>query len=92
MLLEMKGATDRISCHFGPFFALSPPENPKNHIFEKLKKASEDNIILHMCTINDYHFLSFWIAFCPFTPLPLMDSKNQNFERMNPLTTPKIKF
>ena len=23
--LDMEGVTDRISCHFGPFFALLPP-------------------------------------------------------------------
>ena len=48
----------------------------------KLKKASGDVIVLHMCTINDNHmiygswdmehdkqnFLSFWTVFCPFTP------------------------
>ena len=49
----------------------------------KLKKETGDITILHICTINDYHtmngswdlewdrqnFLSFWNAFCPFTPL-----------------------
>ena len=34
----MWSMTDRIFCHFGPFFALLPHKNPKNHNFEKLKK------------------------------------------------------
>ena len=66
---------------FLPFY---PPNNPKNHNFEKLKKKNPgDIIILHMCTINDDHmmygswdmkpdkqnFLSFWTVFCIFTPL-----------------------
>ena len=69
--------------HFGLFFALLPPNNPKNQNFEKMKKTPRDIIILHMCTINDNHmmygswdmehdrqnFLSFWTIFCPFTPL-----------------------
>ena len=56
MIPEIWCATDRIFCHFGPFFALTksphPPSNPENQNFEKMKKASEDIIILHMCTIN----------------------------------------
>ena len=62
---------------FSPF----TPNNPKNQNFEKLKKISEDIIILHKCTINDNHmmygswaikcnrqnFSSFWTIFCPFT-------------------------
>ena len=65
---------------FLPFY---PPNNPENQNFEKLKKASGDVIILHMCTKNDDHiiyaswdmecdrnkFLSFWASFCSFTPL-----------------------
>ena len=72
------------------FFSFYPPNNPKNQNFEKLKKMSGDIITLHMCTTNDTHImygswnikrngqnlLSFWTAFCPFTPL----------------TTQKIKF
>ena len=39
---------------FRPFFALlPPPNNPNNQNFEKMKQATEDIIILHMCTIND---------------------------------------
>ena len=57
------------------------PPNLKNQNFEKLKKKPGD-IILHMCITNYNHiiygswdikhdgqkFLSFWTAFCPFTP------------------------
>ena len=36
-------------CHVGPFFALDPPNNPKNQNFEKMKKKPrEDIIILHV--------------------------------------------
>ena len=28
-------------CHFGPFFALSPPNDPENKKFEKTKKLLE---------------------------------------------------
>ena len=45
--------TDRIFCHFGPFFALLPPNNLKNQNFEKMKKICGDIIILCVCTIND---------------------------------------
>ena len=39
---------------FGPFFALYPlsptlPNNPENHNFEKLERASGDVIILNLC-------------------------------------------
>ena len=49
-----------------------------------------------MCTINDSHmmygsrdmewnrhnFLSFWVIFCPFTPLTIKKKKNFFFENM----------
>ena len=55
----------------------------ENQNFEKMKKISEDIIILQMWTINDSHmmygssdmedarqkFLSFWAIFCTFTAL-----------------------
>ena len=66
--------------HFLPFYQ---PNNPKKQNLEKMKKMPEDIIILRMFTINHNHimycswdmkcdeqnFLSFWTAFCPFTPL-----------------------
>ena len=48
--------SDRMFCHFGPFFTILPPNNPENHNFEKMKKT-EDVIILHMSTINYYHMM-----------------------------------
>ena len=36
-------------CHLGPFFALYPPNNPKNQNFEK--KMLGNIITLHICTI-----------------------------------------
>ena len=49
--------TDRIFCPFGPFFALLPTNNLKNQHFKKMKKTPGGIIILHMCTINDYHIM-----------------------------------
>ena len=37
--------------HFGLFFALLPPNSPKNQNFKKMKKPPGD-IILQMCTKN----------------------------------------
>ena len=83
MVPEIWSATDRISCHYGLFFAFYPPKEPENQNFEKMKKTLDDIIILQMFTLNDslmiYGFsdkecnrqncLSFWMVFCPFTPL-----------------------
>ena len=81
---EIGSKTDRIFCRFGPFFVLLlSPKNPENQNFEKMKKASEDVNILHMCTkiriiwcilpeiwsMTDIIFLSFCTIFCPFTQL-----------------------
>ena len=38
--------------HFGLFFALLPPEQPKKSKFRKNEKKPGDMIILHMCTKN----------------------------------------
>ena len=84
MVPEIWSVMDRIFCHFGPFFALLPPYQPKKSKFWKNeKKTPGDIIILHMCTLNDNHmmygccdmerdrrnFLSFWTIFCLLTPL-----------------------
>ena len=68
--------------HFGQFFALWPPNRPKNEHFKKMKKTG-DIIILHNWTKNHNHMLycswamardgcncyfSFWAIFCPLTP------------------------
>ena len=55
MVPEISSGTDRISCHFGLFFALLPANNPENQNFEKMKKAPGDIIILHMSIINKNH-------------------------------------
>ena len=74
--------SDKIFCHFGPFFALLPSLK-KSKFWKTEKKTPGDIIILHKCTINDNHmmygswdmkhgrqnFLSFWTVFCSFTPL-----------------------
>ena len=68
---------DRIFSHFGPLFALSPPNSLENQNFEKMKNVSGGFIILYMCTINENHmmygswdmecnrqnFFSFWVIF-----------------------------
>ena len=64
---------------FWTIFALLPPNNMKNQNFEKLKKELGDIIILYKCTKYHDHMLycsrdmaryfSFWVIFCPFTPL-----------------------
>ena len=65
---------------FLPFYT---PNNLKNKNFEKMKKETQDIIILHRCTISDNHmmygswdmehdehnFLSCWTVFCLFAPL-----------------------
>ena len=38
--------------HFGLFFALSPPSQPKKSKLKKWKKSPGEIIILHMCTKN----------------------------------------
>ena len=93
MVPEISSTTDKFFCHFGPFFTLSPPNNPKNQNFEKMNKISGDIIILHRCTINDNHMMhGSWDMkrdeqiFCHFGPffalLPHKILKNQNFEKL----------
>ena len=43
-----------ILSHFLPFY---PPNNPDNQNFDKMKKASGDVIILHMCTKHYNHMM-----------------------------------
>ena len=38
MVPEIWSITDRIFCHFGPFFSFLPPNNLQNQNFEKMKK------------------------------------------------------
>ena len=48
---EIQCVTDVILIfYFGLFFALLPPNDPKNQNFKKKKKMPGDIIISHMCT------------------------------------------
>ena len=82
MIPEIWSATDRIFCHFRPFFALLP----KTQNFE-IKKPPEDIIIFHKCTKNHDHMHKIWCVmdvivifnFGIFFALLLPNSpKNQN--------------
>ena len=57
MLPEIWSMTVIIFCHFWPFFAFYPTNNPKNQNFEKMKKMHRDFIILDKCTKNHDHML-----------------------------------
>ena len=74
--------------HLGHFLLFYPPNNPVNQNLEKIKNAC-DTTILYMCTKTPDHmvftswdmgathnFLSFWVIFCPFTPLLAPKIKN----------------
>ena len=70
------------------FLAFYPPNNSKIKILKKRKKIL-DIIILYICNIYHNHdmygswdmerdsnnFLSFWVIFCPFTPLIIQNIK-----------------
>ena len=79
-------------CHFGPFFAPLPANDPENQDFEKIKKILGGIIILQNCTKNHDHILHcswdtkhdrcyFYFSFWPIYLLfyPPNDPKNQNF-------------
>ena len=81
---EIWSVTDIIIFHFGPYFALYPPNSPKNQNFNKRKNYPGDTIILHKCTKSNEqtmysswdkvcdrcnYYFSFWAIFCPFIPL-----------------------
>ena len=71
--------------HFGHFFALSPPNSPKNENFKKIKKTSGDIIILHKCTRTHDRMLLFlrygaWrmffiLGYFSLSPFPLTARK-----------------
>ena len=64
-------------------FTNSPPNDPKNQNFKKMKKLLGNIIILHICTKNydqmiygswdmvgdGCNYFSFWAIFCPFASL-----------------------
>ena len=48
MFPQTWSTTDRIFCHFGPFFVLLPPNNQKNQNFAKMKKRPADYHFTHV--------------------------------------------
>ena len=96
MVPEIWSLMDRMFCHFGPFFTLLPPKNPKNHNFEKKRKKTLEDIILHKCAKNHDHMLRcswdrmrdgcnsyflFWAIFCPFNSQRPKKSKFRKNEK-----------
>ena len=91
--LKYKVQQKEIFVILGHFFPFPHPDNPENQNF-KLKKTPPDIIILHICTINDYHLMyGCWNMernrqnFCHsgtfFALFPPQDKGNQNFGKMN---------
>ena len=76
MVLLIWSITDKIFCHFGPFFAILNPMGPQSRNFEQMNKVLGDIIISQMCAINDNHMIyGFWDlehdkarVFCHFEP------------------------
>ena len=82
MLPEILTVTDINFCHFGPFFALHPPSNPKNRNFENIKKSQDissfymsvPQMTIIWCMAPELwseteFFVIFELFFCPFIPL-----------------------
>ena len=92
---EIWHVTDVIIFQFGQFFALLPPNSPKNKNFKKMKKTPGylhfTGIILHKCTKNyDYRLYYSWDTAhdecnCYF-------SFRAIFCQFTPLTAQKIKI
>ena len=57
-------------CPFTP--PLLPLNNQKNQKFEKMRKNPRDIIILHKCTINDYHMI--YVICCGKRDQPLLNT------------------
>ena len=77
MVTEIWSATEFLIIldRFLPFY---PPMDPENQSFEKIKKTTEDIIILQMCTIyigKTQNFLSIWSNFYAFTPTKIQNDK-----------------
>ena len=95
---EIPRTTHRICCHFGPFFALFHPNNPKNQNFEKMKKNSRRYFhvthVYHKWQSYDVWFLrygvwwtEFFVILNHFLPFyPPNNPKNLNFEKMKETT------
>ena len=83
MVPQIWSVPDKLFCHFGPFFALLPPNNSKNQNLKKCKSHLEiyhftdechqwksyDVWFLRYGACGRQNVLSFWTVFCPFTPL-----------------------
>ena len=79
---EIWCVTDVIIFHFGPFFALLPPNSPTNENFKKMKKTpgilslytSVPKIMIiwytvpEICCVRNVIIFSFWAIFLPFYP------------------------
>ena len=91
MVPEIWSATDRLFCHYGPFFAFLPQ---KDKILKKWKKHLKIIIILQMFTINNSHIIygfsdieynwqNFFVILDHFLHFyPTNNPKNQNFEKL----------
>ena len=80
---EIQSETGRIFCHFGSFFALSPPWQPRKSKFWKTEKTWKYNfthvyhkwqsydwcMVLETWSMTDRIFCHFGLFFCHFTPL-----------------------
>ena len=94
MVLKIWSIADRIFSHFGPFYALLPPNNLENQNFEKMKKNNwryhHFTKVYHKWQSYDVWFLryeawqtDFFVILGHFLPFyPTNNPKNQNFEKM----------
>ena len=57
MVPRIGTAMNRIFVTLGHFLHFYPPNNPENQNFEKMRKKTEDIVILNMCTTNDNHIM-----------------------------------
>ena len=98
MVPQIWSAMDKIFCHFGLFFALLPPNNPKNQNFEKNEKISQEFYhfihVYHKWQSYDVWFLRYWLQQTEFFIildqfLPFYYPKNpksQNFKKLKKTT------
>ena len=90
---DTEPVSDRTFCHFGAFFALTPPNNPKNQNFEKYEKTTwryyhfthvykNNNRLMYGSwdvERDGENFMSFWIFCCLLCP---NNPENQNFDKL----------
>ena len=88
-------------CHFGPFFALLPPNNPKYQNFEKIEKTLGYIIILYMCAhvydiSGTIHYMTVIIISCMVPEISSVTDRILchfgHFLPIYPLKTRKIKI